>query len=74
MIIIKIFMHSNNCEHGYVTALLHCPNQFCLMRSHSNVTEALRRQLVQMKSSGPLGNWKRCWLFKDFHFDNLEAT
>ena len=40
----------NNCHQSYVTALLYCPNHFCRMPSHSKVTDALRRQVVQMDS------------------------
>ena len=41
----------NKCQQGHAAALLHCPDQFRKMPSHSKVTEALR-QVVQMKSGG----------------------
>ena len=46
-------MFGNNCQQGHMTALLHCPNHVCKIQSHSKVTEALRRKVVQMKSDGP---------------------
>ena len=39
----------NNCQQCYVIVLLYSLNHFCKMLSYSKVTEALRRQVVQIK-------------------------